>query len=440
MSQTKKLLLHNREQQILHELNLNNRDIHESFKIEKFQKMSESAYAFYRGSNHLYWLDFYNDWRINMFGGTSSTLTWINGDAHIYNYGAYSNHQGEAIFCMDDFDDAVVADYQFDLWRMATSLLLDCRYNGVFGKRQQKRALSLFADAYLSEMLLHSDDDPSNEVHLTAETSKGLLRKFLIKVGKKKSRVKMLEKWTNHEDGKRSFDFDNEKLSALSSKEYAKVESVVLDYRQTIVAKFQEEEDHFKVKDIARRIKAGTGSLGSDRYYILLEGDTDSADDDIILDMKEQGKPPLYPHMNQNEKAEYNKTFPNEGERHAMAFTALSEHPDRYLGWISMDDKTFSVKERSPFKCDFPSDKLSKDKHLYFMSGIWGSLLASRHKRASYVLNSEAHEMPLALSTYAKGKKVEFRELVCSVAWQYADRVAEDYKIFLNMLESASES
>ncbi|MFT7233875.1 MAG: hypothetical protein ACI8TA_003104 [Cyclobacteriaceae bacterium] len=434
MPHTKKLLLHNRDQQIRHELNLNNQDIEECFKIEKFQKMAESPYAFYRGSNHLYWADFYNDWRINFFGGTSSTLTWINGDAHIYNYGAYANHYGEAIFCMDDFDDAIVADYQFDLWRMAISLLLDCRNNGVFGEIPQKKALNTFAGAYLKEMTAHKDDDPQNEVHLTKNTATGLLHKFLKRVEKKKSRLKMLDKWTNIVDGKRVFDTQVEKLERLSKDEYTKVEKAILEYRSTLGTTFEAEEAHFEVKDIARRVKAGTGSLGSARYYILLEGDTASADDDVILDMKAQGKPPLYSHMNKDEKSEYDENFPNEGERHARAYRALAEHPDKYLGWISMDDMTFSVKERSPFKCDFPSTDLKKNEDLFFMSDAWGRLLASRHKRASYILNSDAHEMPIAVKEMSEEKKRDFKSLVSSIALTYADRVAQDYGCFIKML------
>lgn len=434
MPQTKKLLLHNRDQQIRHELNLNNNDIAEHFRAEKFSKMAESPYAFFRGSNHLYWEDFYNDWRINFFGGTSDTLTWINGDAHIYNYGAYSNHNGEAVFCMDDFDDAVIADYQFDLWRMAISLLLDCRNNGVFGDLQQRKALLTFAEAYLDEVTSHKDDDPHNEIHLTQDTAKGLVRKFLKRVNKKKSRSKMLNKWTTIERDARSFDTSLEKLDKLSKAEYAKVERAIIEYKDTLGAHFPELDEHFKVKDIAKRVKAGTGSLGASRYYILLEGDTTAIDDDVILDMKEQSKPPLYRHMSDEEKAEYVAAFPNEGERHARAFKALAEHPDRYLGWISLDNITYSVKERSPFKCDFPSDKLTKPKELLFMANVWGKLLAERHKRASYILNASAHEMPIAIQEMTNDKRREFKSLIYNVAFQYADRVAKDYLCFMEML------
>lgn len=430
----KKLLLHNRDAKIRHELNFNNQEIAEGFRLEKFEKMSESPYAFYRGSNHLYWEDFYNDWRISFFGGNSSTLTWINGDAHIYNYGAYMNYHGQAIFCMDDFDDSIVADYQFDLWRMAISIILDCRDNGVFDDSTQKKAVMGFARGYMSEMASHQDEDPKNEVHLTKDTAEGLIKKFLEKVEKKKSRKKMLDKWTTVEDGKRQFDFGNEKLEKLPSDEYKLIENALKPYKAELKERFSSKDAPFVIKDIAKRIKAGTGSLGSNRYYILLEGLTSSEDDDLILDMKEQGRPPLYRHMNDEEKKEYSKAYPDEGERHAHAFKALAEHPDRHLGFVKMDDVSYSIKERSPLKCDFPSEKLKKKRQLYFMADAWGKILATRHKRAGYLLNKNANEMPSKFQELISDREEVFQKLVTSIAIQYADRVKGDYDIFLHML------
>ncbi|MEM9895165.1 MAG: DUF2252 family protein [Bacteroidota bacterium] len=436
MPGSEKLLLHSRIEKIRQELRINNKGISTAAKKEKFQKMAVSPYTFYRGSNHLYWEDFYNDWRINFFGGNASSLTWINGDAHIYNYGAYANHDGEAIFCMDDFDDAIVSDYQFDLWRMAISLVLDCRNNATFNTKYQKGALTTFAYAYLREITHHHKDDPNNSFHWTKKTSSGLLQKFLKKVEKKKSRLKMLNKWTQSIDGERHFDFENEKLDKLETDQYQQIEKAIKEYRKTINPPFPTESIHFNVKDIARRIRSGTGSLGSDRFYVLLEGDTTSPDDDVIIDMKQQNKPPLYRHMNKTEKKEYDEVFPNEGERHARAYKALAEHPDQYLGWIDLHDKQFSLKERSPFKSDFPTESLTKSKHLLFMADVWGSILATRHKRASYVLNDDAHEMPIAIQKATHGKEKDFVKLVQNIAFQYADRVDADYKYFVELLES----
>lgn len=244
----------------------------------------------------------------------------------------------------------------------------------------------------------------------------------------------MLDKWTKVENGERAFDMNLEKLEALEKEERSRVEAAFEHYKTTVTGDFEEEERHFKVKDIARRVKAGTGSLGSARYYILLEADSDAQDDDVILDMKEQGKPPLYNHMNDIEKAEYDRAYPIEGERHGMAFLALAEHADRYLGWTKMGDITFSIKERSPFKCDFPTEKLKKPKQLYFMADVWGHILASRHKRASYALNDDAHEMPIAFKELTDGKQREFKALVSSIALRYADRVKDDFRFFKEMI------
>ncbi len=433
---TRKLLLHNRFEQIRHELKINNQDIAGEHRRQKFEKMAASPYAFYRGSNHLYWEDFYNDWRISFFGGTAETLTWINGDAHIYNYGAYSNHYGEAIFCMDDFDDAIVADYQFDLWRMAISILLDCRENGVFGEVAEKKALNTFAKSYLKEITSYKPGEADEEVHYTRKTSKKLLKRFLKKVEKKKNRLKMLNKWTVVENGTRRFDLASDRLEALGNEEFKTLSEAFTNYQSSINFEFDDTPKHFQIKDIVRRIKSGTGSLGADRYYILIEGDTDAHDDDVILDVKEQGKPPLYRHMNKSEKNEYDQVYPHEGERHAKATFALAEHPDKYLGWLSLGEKEFSVKERSPYKSDFPTNKLDTADSLCFMAEIWGTILACRHKRASFILNGEAHEMPKKMKELAKGRKKDFCKFVSSVAIQYALRVNQDYDYFLKAVAS----
>lgn len=244
----------------------------------------------------------------------------------------------------------------------------------------------------------------------------------------------MLDKWTTVEDGKRQFDFGNEKLEKLPSDEYKLIENALKPYKAELKERFSSKDAPFVIKDIAKRIKAGTGSLGSNRYYILSEGLTSSEDDDLILDMKEQGRPPLYRHMNDEEKKEYSKAYPDEGERHAHALEALAEHPDRHLGFVKMDDVSYSIKERSPLKCDFPSDKLKKKQQLYFTADAWGKILATRHKRTIYLLNSNPNEMPTKFQELISDKEEVFQKLVTSIAIQYADRVKGDYDIFLHML------
>ena len=102
-----------------------NRDVEDHFRREKFDKMKENPYSFFRGSNHIFWSDFAGDWQINRFGGSAFSRTWIEGDSHVYNMGAYLNNAGHVAFGFDDYDDALVADYQYDIWRFCTSMVLD---------------------------------------------------------------------------------------------------------------------------------------------------------------------------------------------------------------------------------------------------------------------------------------------------------------------------
>jgi len=81
------------------------------------------------------------------------------------------------------------------------------------------------------------------------------------------------------------------------------------------------------------------------------------------------------------------------------------------------------------------SGKLKKKSELYFMSEIWGNILASRHKRASYQLNENPQEMPDAFNRLIENRHEAFNDLVVSVALQYADRVKLDFDCFLKITE-----
>ena len=426
--------LHNRANMVRRALKQVNADISDEARKAKFEKMADSPYAFYRGSNHLYWADFYNDWRLSLFGGRVETLTWINGDAHIYNFGAYANHRGEALFGIDDFDDSLVADYQYDLWRMAISVVLDMRANDEFDFDTQKKAVQKFAKAYLKEIREYAKNDIREEMIYTKKSTSGILKGFLEKVEKKNSRSKMLNKWTVEKGDTRLFDFSKRKLEHVSEELYQQILDAIPEYKKTLSAGFTEwDDEHFTVKAVARRLKSGTGSLGTERFYLLIEGGDEDEHDDLILDVKEQTPPPMFDQMDAEEQSEYEQIFQHEGERHALAFRALAEHPDKYLGWMNIGGKVFSVRERSPFKDDFPTDKLKDKDDLFEMAKTWGQLLAIRHERASYGLGEDPYLMPKTLRKITKKRKKAFVELMLEVALNYADCVEQDWNTFLEL-------
>ena len=122
-----------------------------------------------------------------------------------------------------------------------------------------------FAKAYREEMVNHRDDDSSNDIHLNKNNAPSILGKFLKKVEEKKSRKKMLNKWTVVKGGSRVFDFKNPKLVKPSDQEYQELTKKMMDYQSTVDESGKKHEEHFTIKDIAKRASSGTGSLGSDR-------------------------------------------------------------------------------------------------------------------------------------------------------------------------------
>ncbi|HKK55723.1 DUF2252 domain-containing protein [Marinobacter sp.] len=428
----KDLTLHNRAQQVMQAITENNADLDAAARKKKFAAMSESAYRFFRGTSHLFWQDMYNDWRFALFGGVPGTQTWIQGDAHVYNFGAFANHDGEVIYGLDDFDDAVVSDYQYDLWRLAVSLVLDTRSNGTFDNPACTKALKALVKGYLETATRYRMDDQEQEVHFTADTACKPLRKFLEKVGKQKGRKRMLNKWTRlQKNGKRVFDATNPKLKRLSPVARKQFMAAFEVYRQQ--KESGGEGKFYRIKDVVRRISAGTGSLGTMRFYALIEGEEGAEHDDIILDIKQQDGPSLLLAMPEAEQQAYRRVYPNEGVRHAAAFRALAEHPDRYLGWLEFDGAVFSVRERSPFKDDFPTDKLEKKKQFCKMAATWGEVLATEHKRASRSLNPEQpYLLEESLKQLTTDREGEFVTLVVAIATHYAECVERDFGTFVD--------
>ncbi|AFZ43210.1 Protein of unknown function DUF2252 [Halothece sp. PCC 7418] len=436
----KAINLHNRQHTILSAIAQTNQSLLDVYRQAKYEKMAESPYSFLRGTNHLFWEDIYNDWRLSLFGGNADTHTWLQGDAHLYNFGAFANYYYEVIYGFDDFDDAIVGDYQYDLWRLVISLVLDCRENGHFHSKKITKAVKKLGKAYMATILNDRHNPAIKEIHFTKENTDGKLKKFLKKVQKKETRHKMLEKWTTFdENNKRVFNKEAEKLSPLSDQEWEMIVSAFPQYRETLTGEIPADDDrYFKIKDIAQRLWAGTGSLGTPRYYILIEGDALTAHDDIILDVKRQETPAAYDQMKEEERKAYHSVFSHEGDRHAQAFRAIAEHPDQYLGWMELPNGVYSVRERSPFKEDFPTDKLDKSKDLYEVAEQWGIILATEHKRGGYALN-QSYLFEDAMEAKILGREKTFIHFLVDVAFQYADCVEQDYNTFLAYLNEEIE-
>ncbi|MBU42191.1 MAG: hypothetical protein CMN76_03145 [Spirochaetaceae bacterium] len=418
---------HNRPQEVVESILFNDRELNTQQRAAKYAKMSASPYRFFRGSNNLFWYDFFRDWQFALFGGIPETQTWIQGDAHVYNFGVFGNSRG-IIYGMDDFDDSIVADYQYDLWRLAVSMVLDCRENGYFSEKKIRKFLSRLGKSYLKEGAKGLSESAYESLNSFQAPP---LNKFLEKIAKKRDRGDLLDKWTAIEDNKRVFRLEKEKLDKVPESTFKDLARALDEHLHTLEHPSDPAPSHFKIKDVAKRLQAGTGSLGSMRYYALIEGKGSDLGDDVILDIKEQTAPEACKQMSEPELARYKLAFPDEGMRHARAFRAISVRPDPYLGWMRWNNADFSIRERSPFKEDFPTDKIKDYDDYLEMAGQWGRLLAREHLRGARDLGSHRQgELSAHLKQIKKNNKHPFLDFLQALALGYADCVELDFQTF----------
>ncbi|MCO5165419.1 MAG: DUF2252 domain-containing protein [Planctomycetes bacterium] len=373
-------------------------------------RLAASAHAFFRGTPERFWRDLGGDPRLERYGGEASRA-WVVGDAHVENFGCQENARREVVYDINDFDEVVVADVQLDLWRLATSVVLTLREQGDLDAAEQREVVEVLARAYLAALERLGDGDAAREHRLTAREAYGLLDDLLIETESGEGRGKLLDRWTATRDGRPVLDTGRADLAAAPELEAA-LRAAWPGYLASVdAAPFP--PGYFAVKSVARRLGAGTASLGVARCYVLVEGPTSSPGDDRILDVKEQRAPAgpapegLAPE-----------------ERVVAGARALAPLGDPHLGHLRAGGRGFTVLERSPYRGRLDARALTTVRRAREVAEQWAGLLAAAHARG-------AGARAPALLRRARADAVGFAALVLEVALEQADAAAADHAAFV---------
>jgi len=416
-----------------------NDELSQSDKDSKYCKMSTSAFSFFRGTNNLFWDKFANDERVNNFGN-SKTKVWIQGDLHAYNFGAFDNDKERVVYALNDFDESTIADYQYDVWRMAISLVLVMNENIANGtlslsKSKKEDLIDAFSESYLDTMRSFRGNNDELDLEFTKSNTYGRLDNFLDDVENKNSRLEMLDDWTVLVNNSRKFDMTSEDLEAVSTSVKNGLSTALINYGDTLSGSLSYDTNYFTIKDIAKRINAGTGSLGTERYYILIEGETSSENDDRILDVKKQSIP------TPNYFLGSDAVVSNYAQLHALAYKALSVNTDDHLGYLSYNSQNYSVRERAPFKKSFNTSKeLTSYTRFEKLAQQWGKVLATAHARSDEDFKAKyiSYSVDKQIDDVTDNHHSDFRKLVRDIAFEYATEVQNDYNNFKSVLEPSN--
>lgn len=414
------------------------RELGAAQREEKYAAMSESAFAFFRGTAYLFFLDLGTAPQLQSFGGTAQTRTWLLGDAHPQNFGSFRNARGTLVYDLNDFDEAVLADYQLDVWRLATALVLVMRQTAGFTPGDELSVLDSFSQRYLDTLAACVGNDRELTTTIAAENSYGKLDEFLKHVDKKRSRARLLATYTAlAASGQRQLSpSQSPDLAAVPDSLVAAIVAAMPAYGQSLVGTLRYSPSYFAVKSVAQRLHAGLGSLGLPRYYVLIEGPTASQDDDLILDVKAQGQPAAYRNLAAEARAATEAASDkNPAQRVVVATRSLGLYVDELVGVLPLSAGPHSVRERSPWKDTLDLAVLSSVERLSKLTEQWATLLAYAHARADADQRGSGVRVQLEDEVVRRtlGKHDDFRRLVRSMAQSYASRVQADWQTFTAM-------
>jgi uncharacterized protein (DUF2252 family) len=247
----------------------------------KYRAMRASPFAFLRGTCHLF-----HD-RLPR-GGVLKTapLAWACGDLHLQNFGSYKGDNRLVYFDINDFDEAALAPASWDLLRLLTSVRVcasGLQLTGTQARSLCGALLQCYGDALSAGKAYWVERD----------TAQGIVRELLDRL-RNRARATFLDARTQRRGKKRLLIVDGKRALPASPSQRA----AVIDFMNTF-ATTQCNPGFFEVLDVARRI-AGTGSLGLERYAILVSG-KGSPDGNYLLDLKQATPSSLVPHLKRSQ-------------------------------------------------------------------------------------------------------------------------------------------
>jgi uncharacterized protein (DUF2252 family) len=337
----------------------------------KFRKMAADPFAFYRGSACLFYADVAD--REDRWADERTGRVWIQGDLHAENFGTYMDGAGKLIFDVNDFDEAFVGHFTWDLQRFVASVALMC-WQKALSDSVIRDLNETFSRAYLDQVrwFRHTDDDASFSLNL--DTAKGAVRVALDNA-RMSTRYEMLDKTTHVDESDRRFR-ESAGVRRLDSGEYDAVRAAFEAYQDTIPKGKKFREIAYDVKDIVGRTGFGIGSAGLPSYNVLIEGFNQALDNDIVLSMK-QGNVAA-PSRVVHDKAVHDY-FTHHGHRTAVSQRALQAHADPLLGYTELDGVGFVVAELSPYESDLDWTELTEPDELTEVIEQLGRAVAKVH-------------------------------------------------------------
>ncbi len=381
------------------------------------RRMMASPFAFYRGAPAIMAADLYR---------TPSTgiELQICGDAHLLNFGTFATPERNQVFDLNDFDETQVAPWEWDIKRLAASLVVAARTAGLDDSDGVTAALDCTAEyrteiAKMAELsafeVWHSRLDVESIIAAAPDKPARTLAKRSVAKARQRTSLQALSKLTTVLEGRRVIVEDPPVVVRLSDAQLEQARGFVQAYLDTLDPDRALLLDRYEFVDAALKV-VGVGSVGTRCFVALLAGKADL--DPLFLQVKEAQASVLAPHVG-------GTAYTNQGKRVVVGQRIMQAASDAFLGWARADGFDTYVRQLRDMKGSAPLEVARPDDLVQY-GRLCGAALARAHARAGE---------PALLSGYL-GSSTVFDEAVAAFALAYADQNDKDFELFLDAVRS----
>jgi uncharacterized protein (DUF2252 family) len=393
-------------------------------------RMLVSPFSFYRGAALVMAADLAST-------PTPGLRTQVCGDAHLSNFGAYASPERRLVFDLNDFDETLPGPFEWDVKRLAASLVVAGRDNGFTGKQSRKATLAA-VETYRTAMrgfagqtildvwYAHLNiEDAVAEYRATLTARKRKQEKADLKAAEKgfakahtRDSLQAVGKLTTVTGGRRRIISDPplvvpiDQVSGIDHEVVlGRIRGVVSAYRGTLAPDRRRLLDHFTLIDAAHKV-VGVGSVGTRAWILLLEGGVEQ--EALLLQAKQAESSALADYAGASEYA-------NQGERVVAGQHLMQAASDIFLGWIHIQspqggDEDYYLRQLRDWKMSAEIE-LMRPQSMELYARLCGWTLARAHARSGD---------RIAIAAYLGGS-AGFDNAVADFAETYADQNERDH-------------
>ena len=419
-------------------------------------RMMASPFTFYRGAAAVMAADLKDT-------PVADLNVQLCGDAHLLNFGVFASPERLLLFDVNDFDETLPGPFEYDLKRLAASLVIAGRANG-FSEKDARASAAAAVTAYreamaefagmrtmdiwyarLSEQdLIAAGHGIVAEEEAKARAAKGAKAKKARKAAKTArsaeklagrseanafghNNLQALSRLSEVVNGRHQIvsqppvlvpERDLATAFGLSAQDIGRaIRDQLRAYRTTLPDDRRHLLDQFEFVDMARKV-VGVGSVGTRDYIVLLQGR--DAGDPLFLQVKQAVASVLESYLG-------NSRYRQHGERVVQGQRMMQAASDIFLGWTSGPGtrRHYYWRQLRDMK-GTPRVESMRPIALAFYARICGWTLARAHARSGD---------PVAIAAYLGGSHA-FDKSIADFACRYADQNETDYAEFVRAIRS----